>query len=201
MSLCIHKFTFQGLTGPYWLARNSILHSLLLITYYWIQNFKFLTCCLERPQIAHNTSLLLVVTLVLSYKKQYKTSGQQEVLSSVHPKLKLLMEILIPLIQFNWLFHDTHLWQIWSYTAQNKFCQKFPLAGFELTTSGSSVWCSDNWASKEYVGNFLSELSFVSCTSSHVGLCLFLESIEHDYIKVLISHPQPNSDLAHLAEH
>ena len=28
-------------------------------------------------------------------------------------------------------------------------------------------------------------MSFVSCTTSHVGLCLFLESIEHDFIKAM----------------
>ena len=30
--------------------------------------------------------------------------------------------------------------------------------------------------------------SFVSCTTSHVELCLFLESIEHDFIKALVIH-------------
>ena len=92
----------------------------------------------------------------------------------------------------NWVFHDTHfcqiIWQMWSYTAQNKFHQKMPLVGFELTTSRSSVWYSDNWASKESVGDFWSELSFVSWITSHVGLCLFLESIEHNFIKALTIH-------------
>ena len=92
----------------------------------------------------------------------------------------------------NWVFHDTHfcqiIRQIESYTAQNKFCQKLPLARFEFTISGSSVWCSDNWVSKKSAGDFWSELSFVSCTTSHVGLCLFLESIEHGFIKVLMIH-------------
>ena len=31
-------------------------------------------------------------------------------------------------------------------------------------------------------------MSFVSCTTSHVGLCSFLESIEHDFIKALKIH-------------
>ena len=60
--------------------------------------------------------------------------------------------------------------------------------GFEPMTSWSSVSCSPNWASKESVGDFWSELSFVSYTTSHVGLCLFLESIEHDFIKALMIH-------------
>ena len=68
------------------------------------------------------------------------------------------------------------------------FIKKLPLVGCELTTSRSSVWCSDNWASQESVGDFWSELSFVSCTTSHVGLCLFLEPIEHDFIKALMIH-------------
>ena len=38
------------------------------------------------------------------------------------------------------------IWQIWSYTEQNKFRQKLPPMGFELTTSGSSVSCFANWA-------------------------------------------------------
>ena len=69
--------------------------------------------------------------------------------------------------------------------------------GFELTTSGSSVPHSANCAREESAGYFSSELYFVSYTMSHVGLCLFLESIEHDFIKVLMIH----SDLAQLAEH
>ena len=28
-------------------------------------------------------------------------------------------------------------------------------------------------------------MSFVSCTTSHVGLCSFLELIEHDFIKAM----------------
>ena len=49
-----------------------------------------------------------------------------------------------------WVSHDTHfcqiIWQIWSYTEQNTFCQKLPPVGFELTTSGSAVSCSANSA-------------------------------------------------------
>ena len=108
----------------------------------------------------------------------------------------------------NWVFHDkenlTHfcqiIWRIWSYTEQNKFHQKLPPVGFELTISRSSVFCSANWAREESVGDFWSELSFVSYTTSHVGLCLFLESIEHEFIKALMIHRQPNTDSAQLAE-
>ena len=32
---------------------------------------------------------------------------------------------------------------------------------------------------------FLKWALFVSCTTSHIGLCLFLESIEHDFKKVM----------------
>ena len=32
---------------------------------------------------------------------------------------------------------------------------------------------------------FLKRALFVSCTTSHVGLCSFLESIEHDFIKAM----------------
>ena len=32
---------------------------------------------------------------------------------------------------------------------------------------------------------FLKWALFVSCTTSHVGLCSFLESIEHDFIKAM----------------
>ena len=62
---------------------------------------------------------------------------------------------------------------------------------FEFFTLGLS-----NWASKEPVGDVWSELSFFSCTTSRV-----LESIEHDFIKAIMIYPQPNSDLAQLAEH
>ena len=58
-------------------------------------------------------------------------------------------------------------------------------------TSWSSVSCSANSAKEESVGDFWSELSFVLCTTSHVGLCKGSND----------SHPQPNSDLAQLAEH
>ena len=57
--------------------------------------------------------------------------------------------------------------------------KKLPLLGIELTTSRSSVSRSANCANKESVGKETSEVSFVSCTISHVGLRLFLESIEH----------------------
>ena len=39
--------------------------------------------------------------------------------------------------------------------------------------------------SQESVGQEISEVNFVSCTTSHVGLCSFLESIEHDFIKAM----------------
>ena len=64
--------------------------------------------------------------------------------------------------------------------------KKMSLPGVEPTTSRSSVPCSANCASKESVGKEISEVSFVSCTTSHVGLCSFQESIEHDFMKALM---------------
>ena len=55
------------------------------------------------------------------------------------------------------------IWQIWSYTAQNKFRQK----------SWSSVSCSANWAREESVGDSWSELSFVLCTIHMLGFIYF----------------------------
>ena len=50
---------------------------------------------------------------------------------------------------------------------------------------------------------FLNWALFVSYTTSHFGLWLFLESIEHDYTYKGLNdwHRQPNSDLAQLTEH
>ena len=53
----------------------------------------------------------------------------------------------------------------------------------------TSVSCSANWASKESVGHEISEVNFVvSCTTSHLRLFSFLESIEYDFIKALMIH-------------
>ena len=70
---------------------------------------------------------------------------------------------------------------------------------FELTTSRSSVSCSASWAREESVGDFLSELSFVSCTTSHVGFSRINRA--WFYKGHVDSHPQPSRDLAQLAEH
>ena len=90
------------------------------------------------------------------------------------------------------VFHDTRycqiIWQIESHTEQNKFRQKLSPVGFELITFRSSVPCSPNCAREDFVGDVWSELSFVPCTTSHVGFCLFLESIEHGFIKALMIH-------------
>ena len=64
--------------------------------------------------------------------------------------------------------------------------KKLSLPGTEPTTSRSLVPHSANWASKEFVGKEISEVSFLSCTTSHVGLCSFLQSIEHDFTKALM---------------
>ena len=44
-------------------------------------------------------------------------------------------------------------------------------------------------------------MSFVSCTTSHVGLCTFLETIEHDFALMIDTDRQPDSVLTQLAEH
>ena len=64
--------------------------------------------------------------------------------------------------------------------------KKMPLLGIEPATSRSSVSRSANCASKESGRKEISEVSFVSCPTSHVGFCSFLESIEHDFIKALM---------------
>ena len=64
--------------------------------------------------------------------------------------------------------------------------KKLSLPRIEPTTSRSSVPYSANCASKESVGKEISEVTFVSYTSLHVGLCSFLESIEHDFMKALM---------------
>ena len=48
--------------------------------------------------------------------------------------------------------------------------KKLPLLGIELTTSRPSVQCSTDCARQESVGKEISEVSFVSCTTSHFGL-------------------------------
>ena len=48
--------------------------------------------------------------------------------------------------------------------------KKLSLPGIEPTTSGSSVPRSAKCASKESVGKEISGVSYVSCTTSHVGL-------------------------------
>ena len=68
---------------------------------------------------------------------------------------------------------------------QNK---KLPLLGIELTTSRSSVPCSTDCARQKSVEKEISEVNFVSCTTSHFGPNSFLESIEHAFIKALMIH-------------
>ena len=88
-----------------------------------------------------------------------------------------------------WVFQDRRfcqiIWQIFHREEQKKFRQKFPPVAFETRTSRSSGQCLTNWARQESVGQEISEVSFVSCTTSHVGLHSFLESIDHDFIKAM----------------
>ena len=70
-----------------------------------------------------------------------------------------------------------------------------PPVGFEPMTSWSSVSCSANWAREESIGDFWSELSFVSSATSH--WTLFISRIKRAWLYKGLndSHPQPNSDL------
>ena len=82
----------------------------------------------------------------------------------------------------------------------SSMCPEIAPVDFELTTSRSSVPSSANCTREESVGDVWNEVSFVSCTTSHVGLCLFLDSIEHEFIKALMIHTH-NQIVAQLAKH
>ena len=90
-------------------------------------------------------------------------------------------------------WHLTHfcqiIWQIWSYTAQNKFRQKLSQVGFEPI---NLLIISLMTLPTELARNLLeiSEVSFLlfHAPLGHVALCLFLESIEHDFTKALMIH-------------
>ena len=79
---------------------------------------------------------------------------------------------------------------------QKKNHQKLPPVGMETRTSRSAGQCLTNCTRQESVGQEISEVSFLYfMTTSHVGLCSFLESIEHDFIKAMNIH------LAQLVRH
>ena len=96
---------------------------------------------------------------------------------------------------YNQVFHDRPvwsisqiIWQIWSYTVQNKFHQKLPLWGLnpQPPDHHSPVLWTE-W------GRNLLEISEVSFLLFHAPLhmldfVLFLESIEHNFIKALMIH-------------
>ena len=65
---------------------------------------------------------------------------------------------------------------------KKKNFQKLPPVRTEPRTSGSSVLYSTDCTSLVCVGQKISEVGFVSCTTSHFGLWSFLESEEHDFI-------------------
>ena len=94
-------------------------------------------------------------------------------------------------------FHDRPIWRISvrlsdrsSYTEQKKFHQKI------APQWGLNPWPPDHHShalptelGSNMLGmRFLKWALFVSYTTSHVGLCLFLESTEHDFIKTLMIH-------------
>ena len=69
---------------------------------------------------------------------------------------------------------------------------------FTQTYKGLQRRKKTNFNKKEAVP--MAEVSFVSWTTSHFGLCSFLESIERDSIKALMIYTDnhANSDLAQL---
>ena len=87
---------------------------------------------------------------------------------------------------FHWIQRIWEITEAWiGFSIRVCYVKNCPQLGLN---SQSSVLCSTNWPREESVRDFWSKLSFVSCTTSHVGLCLFLESIEHDFIKALLIH-------------
>ena len=76
------------------------------------------------------------------------------------------------------VFHNRHfcqtIWQIFTQGRANKISSKI---------APSRDWNQDLW---NLLGRrFLKWALFVSCTTSHIGLCSFLKLIEHDFIKAM----------------
>ena len=93
--------------------------------------------------------------------------------------------------------HDKEIWRITvrlsdrSKVAHNKiiFVQNCPQWGLNAWPPDHHSNALPSELSRNLLGRrFLKWALFVSCTTSHVGLCLFLESIEHDFIKALLIH-------------
>ena len=96
------------------------------------------------------------------------------------------------LIEF---FYNSHISaKLWQNPAridgeeQNK--KNCPLLVIEPRTSWSSLWCSADCARQLCIGQEISEVNFVSRTTSHIRLCSFLESIGYDrawpYTKAMV---------------
>ena len=98
---------------------------------------------------------------------------------------EILISELASLIVINRVFYDKKIWQI---------CQKFTGKNKINSTKNCPQWAlnpgpiddySTDCASLVCVGQKISEVSFVSCTTSHFGLWSFLDTTEHDFIKVM----------------
>ena len=93
-------------------------------------------------------------------------------------------------------FHKKDIWHISvrlsdrSQVMQHKinFIKNCPQWGLNPWPSDHQSHALINWARQESVTDFWSEHSFVSYTTSHAGLFLFLESIQHDFTKALMIH-------------
>ena len=103
-----------------------------------------------------------------------------------------------------WVFHVRPIcqiiWQILSYTAQNKFRQKLSPVGFELTTSRSWVPRSTNWASEGICWRSLKGAFF--CFMHHFTCwTLFISRINRARLYKGSLQPSPtDSPLAQLVE-
>ena len=184
--------------GPCWQCGELCMDRVNKDRTYWTSRVQYST--LQRHAKKRSTlTVKLREDATGSLQLEYQCSGPtKDVLNSFEKKdLPLMLKIfslnkcqVFSVNRHIWVFHVMPIcqiiWQILSYTAQNKFRQKLSLVGFELNLQ----IMSPNWASKESVGDVWGELSFVSCTTSHVRLGLFLESIEHDFIKAHFRHLQ-----------
>ena len=92
----------------------------------------------------------------------------------------------------SWVFHDKEIWRISvrlsdrSKVTQNKinFLKNCPQWGLNSQPLDHHSNALPAELGRNLLGRrFLKWALFVSCITSHVGLCSFLESIEHDFIK------------------
>ena len=96
----------------------------------------------------------------------------------------------------NWFFYDKETWSIFvklsasSKVTQSKinFVKNYPQWGLNPQPPDHHSNALPTERGRNPLSRrFLKWALFVSCTTSHVGLCSFLESIEHDF-KALMIH-------------